>query len=129
MIRFDFDRLSPGMRFALSWLIDQGGAMRFITLLDKIKDFAREDGRLVTRNTVNSLINRGHLEESDDALQVVQVSDWALSFIYRNPDNPNPLPIMRARAEALARRESAARTADMIQHTWNNRNNTTTESD
>lgn len=122
MIRFNLPGLSPGMCFVLSWLIDRGGAMRYVTLLDKIKDFAREDERLVTRNTVNGLINRGYLEESDDALQVLQVSDWALTMLYRHAHNPNPLPVMRARAEALARLESATRTAAAIREAWTNRN-------
>lgn len=118
MIRFDFPGLSPGMCFALSWLIDRGGAIYYRALLEDIKPDAKAEGRIVSRSTVNGLLNRGYLEESDDMRRVQVPVDgvgiWGGAWPI--------IPVMRARAEALAHRENANRVADMIKDAWDNRN-------
>jgi hypothetical protein len=110
MIRFEFDSLTPSMKFALSWLIDQGGATTWIGLLNGASEAGKPHGVIVTRATVTALIRRGHLEESDD-FGTVQVARWAVIDAHRFSTNPPVVPVLQARAEALAYREFAEQMA------------------
>lgn len=117
MIRFEFDSLTPSMRFALSWLIDRGGATSWIQLLAGASGAGKPLGIMVTRATVTALIRRGHLEESDD-FGSVQVGRWAVIDAARFATNPPVVPVLQARAEPLAHRESADRIARTIRERW-----------
>jgi hypothetical protein len=108
MIRFEFDSLTRSMKFALSWLIEQGGATSWTLLLAGAGGAGKAHGILVTRATVTGLVRRGHLEESDD-FGTVQIGRWAVVDACRFTTNPHPVPVMQARAEPLAHRENADR--------------------
>lgn len=122
MIRFDFQGLTPSQSHALSVLIDNGGAARADLLCVAANNAPGGHPKGVTKPTILSLVRRGYLDFDEAERNRVQVSDWALTMAFRNPGNPNPLPVMLARAEALAAKESATRTADMIKETWTSRN-------
>lgn len=110
MIRFNFIGLSPSQRLALSTLIDNGGTAPAPALI--LAANARIDrtggGIGVMRSTIRALIRRGHLERQDDG-DGVQITPHAAREALRLATNPNPIPVMRARAEALAHREAVAR--------------------
>lgn len=129
MITFRFGGLSPTMLYALSWLVDQGGSMPHPAFVLRVRIASKAAGLLVTRATIRGLTARGYLDDSPD-FRAVQVTGWTILEARCDPRNPPMMPILRARAEPLARQEHADRTADMIKAAWANRNNpTTTESD
>lgn len=102
MIRFDFPGLSPTQAHALSVLIDNGGNAPADRLCIAANNAPGGHRGGVTKPTILSLVRRGHLDHDERDRNRVQVTPYAVRQACLFATNPHPVPVMRARAEALA---------------------------